>query len=367
MIYPVYRPRLGTLEKTYVNQCLDDGWISSRGAFVQRFEAGFAAFTGAPHATTVSNGTVALHLAIEALGLPKGSEIIVPTFTYVASVNMIVLAGMVPVFADSLADTWQVDPDDIEARITPRTRAVMAVHLYGHPCDMDRLTALCDRHGLMLIEDCAEAFGSTWKGRHVGTFGQVGSFSFFGNKTITTGEGGMLTFADATLHTRAASLKSQAVSPDRRYWHTEVGYNYRMTNIAAAIGCAQLEGAADVIAQKRQIAAWYRDGLAGTGTTMLGEVGPVTNSYWMVSVLLPEGLDRDRITAAIEAQGIETRPLFYPVHTMPMFAGTAGDAAFPVAAALARRGFNLPSYPDLTAADVATITGVVGDVLRRAA
>lgn len=362
--YPVYRPRLGALEKVYVNQCLDEGWISSRGAFVGRFEEEFAKFTKAAHATTVSNGTVALHLALAALDLPQGSEVIVPSFTYVASVNMIVLAGLVPVFADSLAETWQVDPEDVARRVTPKTSAIMAVHLYGHPCDMDAIQAICSTNDLKLIEDCAEAAGSLWNGQHVGTFGDVGTFSFFGNKTLTTGEGGMLVFRDAALHARAAHLKSQAVSPDRMYWHDEVGYNYRMTNIAAAIGCAQMEGAADVITKKRQIAQWYYAGLDSNIFQFHNEVGPVFHSYWMVSVLLPKNVNRDAFMAEVKAQGVDTRLAFYPVHTMPMYEndGAYGPDDFPVATDLAARGLNLPSYPDLEETDVAAIVEILNTV-----
>ena len=358
--YPVYQPRLGSREKDYVNQCLDSGWISSRGECVSRFEEGFAAFTGAAHAATVSNGTVAIHLALAALDLPRGSEVIVPSFTYIATVNMIELAGLKPVFADSLPDTWRVDPADIERRITERTSAVLLVHLYGHPCDMDAICALCDRHGLKLVEDCAEAFGAHWKGQHVGTFGDVGTFSFFGNKTITTGEGGMVTFRDTALFERAVHLRGQAMSTEKQYWHDMLGFNYRMTNICAAIGCAQLEDAEGIIAKKRQLADWYRAALRGNLFGFHDAIGDVTHSYWMVSVLLPEGMDRAALIERLRARGVDTRPAFYPVHTMPMYA--ARGLHLPVAEDLGARGLNLPSYPDLEKSDVETIAGILLEV-----
>lgn len=248
---PVYQPFLGGREKEYVNQCLDSTWISSRGEFISRFENEFARYIGAEHATTVSNGTVALHLAMAALGLGPGDEVIVPTLTYVASVNTIMQTGASVVYAESLADTWNVSVPDIRSRITSKTKAVMVVHLYGLACDMDEVVALCKEHNLLLIEDCAEAFGSLYKDQHVGTFGDVATFSFFGNKTITTGEGGMVVSKNKDIHERACHLKSQGVSKTREYWHDELAFNYRMTNICAAIGLAQLERADEIITLKR--------------------------------------------------------------------------------------------------------------------
>ena len=244
---PLYRPFLGGKEKEYVNECIDSSWISSRGAFVGRFENAFAKFIGAPHVTSSCNGTAALHLALETLGFASGDEIIVPTLTYVASVNTIIQAGATPVFAESLATTWQIDLKDVRRKVTPRTKALMVVHLYGHSCDMDEVVDICREFNLYLIEDCAEAFGTYYKGRHVGTFGDFAAFSFFGNKTITTGEGGMVVAKSSELLARAYHLKTQAVSPMQEYWHDAVGYNYRMTNICAAIGLAQLENATAVL------------------------------------------------------------------------------------------------------------------------
>jgi len=359
--YPVYQPRIGDKEKEYVNRALDSGWISSRGEFVSRFEDEFAAFTGAAHAATVSNGTVALHLALEALNLPKGSEVIVPSFTYIASVNMIELAGLKPVFADSLEGTWQVDPADVAKKITSNTSAVMIVHLYGHPCDMDAIQAICRDNDIKLVEDCAEAFGALWKGRHVGTFGDASTFSFFGNKTLTCGEGGMLTFEDEAIYKRAVHLKGQAMSLEKQYWHDELGYNYRMTNIAAAIGCAQLEGAVDVIAEKRQLAAWYREALDLDQVGFHEEIGDVKHSYWMVSILLPASIDREALIETMRARGVDTRPAFYPAHVMPMYQDRKDH--LPVAEMLGAQGLNLPSYPDLKKDDVAKIVSVLHDAI----
>jgi hypothetical protein len=220
---PVYQPDLSGNEKKYVLECLDSTWISSKGRFIGDFEGGFASYVDAPHAVSVCNGTVALHLALVALGIGPGDEVIVPSLTYIASVNAIHYVGATPVFAESLADTWQVDPEDVERRIGPRTRAVMAVHLYGGSCEMDRLVALCEQYGLKLVEDCAEAIGTRIGDRHVGTFGDVATFSFFGNKTITTGEGGMVTCKDPVLDASLRHLRGQGLAANREYWHDRTG------------------------------------------------------------------------------------------------------------------------------------------------
>lgn len=343
---PIYQPYLCGREKEYVNACLDSSWISSRGAFVQEFEKRFALYTGARHATTVCNGTVALHLALEALGIGPGDEVIVPTFTYIASVNTILQTGATPVFADSLRETWQIDPHDVERKLTNRTKAVMAVHLYGLPCDMDSLPAVCTAHGIRLIEDCAEAFGTYYKGVHVGNFGDVAAFSFFGNKTITTGEGGMVIVRDEAVFERARHLKNQGVSASREYWHEGLAYNYRMTNMCAAIGLAQLEQAAEILERKRRIAHWYREELQGLPLALHDEVEHTTHSYWMCSVAVDSASDRDPLRAHLKASGVETRPAFHPAHTMPHCAPQT-PARFPVAESLSARGLNLPSYPGL--------------------
>jgi len=353
---PVYQPYLTGREKEYVGQCLDSTWISSKGEFITRFENGFAAYIGAEHATTVCNGTVALHLALAALGLGPGDEVIVPTLTYIASVNTIAQTGATPVFVDSLADTWQIDPDDVRRKITPRTKAVMAVHLYGLPCDMAALVDLCREHRLLLVEDCAEAFGTYFGGQHVGTFGDVATFSFFGNKTITCGEGGMVVARDKEIIDRAFHLKNQGVSQTREYWHDVAAYNYRMTNICAAIGLAQLERADEILAKKRAVAGWYREGLAGLPLRTHDEIAETRHSYWMCSVVVDAAEHRQPLREHLKRAGIETRPLFHPAHTMPPY---ASDTRYPVAESLGTRGINLPSYPGLSQDDVARVCGAI--------
>jgi perosamine synthetase len=354
---PIYQPDLDGNEKKYVIECLDSSWISSRGRFVSEFERRFAQRIGISHAISVCNGTVALHLALVALGVGAGDEVIVPTLTYIASVNAITYTGATPVFCDSLASTWQMDPEDIRRRITPRTRAIMAVHLYGHPCDMAAICSIAREHNLFVVEDCAEAFGSSIRGRHVGTFGDISTFSFFGNKTITTGEGGMVVSNDKTLSERAAHFKGQGLAAHREYWHDVVGFNYRMTNVAAAIGVAQLERADSFIARKRELAGEYRNAFEGLPVRLHEEAPGVTHTWWMVSGLVESPDDRDPLRAHLAAEGIETRPLFYPAHTMPMYA--KGFRKHPVAEDLAWRGLNFPSWPGLTAAQVGEIAAAV--------
>jgi perosamine synthetase len=353
---PVYQPYLAGREKEYVNQCLDSTWISSKGEFINRFETHFASYIGAEYATSVCNGTVALHLAIEALGLKAGDEVIVPTMTYIASVNTIIQTGATPIFVDSLENSWNIDPADVRRKITSKTKAVMAVHLYGLPCDMDALTDICREHNLYLIEDAAEAFGTYYKGQHVGTFGDIATFSFFGNKTITTGEGGMVVTKSKALLDKAFHLKNQGVSPTREYWHDVVAYNYRMTNICAAIGLAQLEQADVIIAKKRQVAEWYREGLKGLPLSTHDELPETKHSYWMCSVAVNDAAHRQPLRDYLKTAGIETRPLFYPSHILPH---CKTDEVFPVAESLGSRGINLPSYPGLSYEDVSAVCNAI--------
>ena len=257
---------------------------------------------------------------------------------------------------ESLATTWQIDAKDVRRKITPRTKALMVVHLYGSPCDMDELVDICREFNLYLIEDCAEGFGTYYKGRHVGTFGDFAAFSFFGNKTITTGEGGMVVAKSSELLARAYHLKTQAVSPVQEYWHDAVGYNYRMTNICAAIGLAQLENATAVLEKKRQIAAWYRQDLQGLPLQILEETPDTVNSFWLCSILVANADVRQSLRHWLKAANVETRPLFHPCHTLPH---CRTDESFPIAESLSARGINLPSFPELSRENVDTVCGSV--------
>lgn len=354
---PVYQCDLSGNEKKYVDDCIDSTWISCKGKYVERFEKGVAGYLGAGYATACSNGTVALHLALETLGFRAGDEVIVPTFTYIASINTIVQAGATPVFADSLSDSWQVDPADIERRITPHTRAIMVVHLYGQVCDMQKIMAIADKYHLLVIEDCAEAFGSKQGSQYAGTFGDIAAFSFFGNKTITTGEGGMVVTNSEILYRKAVHLKTQGVASYRQYWHDAMAYNYRMTNLSAAIGCAQLERADTFLARKREIAHLYQKALQDLPVVLHREQVGTTHSYWMCSLLTRSQEERDVLRAYLSEHQIETRPLFYPVHLMPMY--NHRYEHFPVAEDIALRGINIPSWPGLTDEQVQYICDMI--------
>jgi perosamine synthetase len=359
-VIPVYRPDLSGNERRYVLECVDTTWISSIGAFIPRFEQALAEVSGAPHAIAVCNGTVALHLALHCLDLGPGDEVIVPTFTYIASVNTIAQTGAKPVFADVRAADWLLDPADVAARITPRTRAIMPVHLYGALCDMPALCRLAESRGLRIVEDCAESLGGTLDGRHSGLFGDVGTFSFFGNKTVTTGEGGAVITRDDALAARMRQVKGQGQSLTRRYWHEVLGFNYRMTNIAAAIGVAQFERLPQILACKQAIGQRYRALLANLPVTFQRPLPGVRSSEWLVSILLPEGTDRERLMADMQARGVETRPIFYCAHTMPMY---ETHERLPVAEAISARGISLPSFPTLTDAEMARVADVLASAL----
>jgi perosamine synthetase len=348
---PVYQPLLNGREREYVLDCVESGWVSSRGAYVGKFEAKLAQVLGVEHAISVCNGTAALHLALHCLGVGPGDEVIVPAFTYIASVATISQTGATPVFCESRADDWLIDVSKIEALITPRTRAIVPVHLFGGVCDMKAIMLIAKRHGLRVVEDCAECLGSTRDGLHPGTFGDIGTFSFFGNKTITTGEGGAVCTGDAALAARLAKVKNHGMSTTLRYWHDENGFNYRMTNIAAAIGLAQFERLDEILAMKRDIAARYRELMAAMPVTFqaLGET--TLSSEWLVSLLLPAAANRDAVMEAMQVLKVETRPVFYCAHHMPAYAEMARGLSLPVAEEISARGMSLPSFPGLTMRD----------------
>jgi perosamine synthetase len=364
---PVAAPVFAGNEKLYVNQCLDTTWISSRGEFIDRFEKGFAQFCGVQHAIATNNGTTALHVALLALGIGPGDEVIVPTLTFVASANAVMYCGATPVFVDIEAATWNLDLNRLEAAITPRTKAIMVVHLFGHPVDMDPVMEIAARHRLSVIEDAAEAHGAAYKGRVVGGIGHLATFSFYGNKIITTGEGGMVTTNDPTLARKVMMLKGQGQDFEKRYWFPIIGYNYRMTNIQAALGLAQLEQIEWHLGRRRENGRWYRDAFSAHPQFALQVEQPWAKSaYWINSVVLPDALpiSRDEVMSRLNTLGIETRPFFYPMHILPMYAGLIGEQRFPVADSIAARGMNLPSSGNLTRDDVDYVVQAIVDVCK---
>lgn len=348
---PVYVPSLEGNEKKYVIDALETGWISSLGQYVDRFEESIRHVTGAKHAIAVSNGSVALHLALHCLDIGPGDEVIVPTFTYIASVNAITLAGATPIFVDVRESDWLLDPRLVEQAITPRTKAIMAVDLYSAVSSAE-LGDIARAHDIHLVQDCAEVFGTTINGVHAGMHANVATFSFFGNKTVTTGEGGAVICNDDALAKRLRKVKGQGQSFDRRYWHDEVGFNYRMTNICAAIGLGQIERLDSILERKREIARLYRQELRNLDVSFQEVPESVISSEWLVSLLLPREVDRDNVMARMSEDGVDTRPVFYCAHHMPMY---LTGASHPVAESISERGISLPSFPGLTDAQVVRV------------
>jgi perosamine synthetase len=363
---PVAAPVLDGREREYVMECLETGWISSMGRFIAAFEDRFAAYCGVKHAVAVNNGTTALHLALVALDLQPGDEVLVPSLTYIASANAVKYCNATPVFVDNEPRTFNLDPVDLERRITPRTRGIMPVHLYGHPADMDPILELAERHGLFVLEDAAEAVGARYKGRMVGGIGDCATFSFFGNKIITTGEGGMVTTNDDDLAQRLRLYRNQGADPQRRYWFPVIGFNYRMTNIAAAIGLAQMERIDHHLAARRALAAAYRARLAHLEDKIRLPTCEnwAEHVWWMYTIVLRDGVgeSRDQVIEALGREGIETRPVFHPLHTLPPYLGEPGTG-FANAEACAARGLNLPTHGGLSDGDLDRIVAALGRAL----
>jgi perosamine synthetase len=363
----VAAPTLNGNEKRYVLECLETTWISSIGRFITEFERAFARFCRVEHAVAVSNGTTALHVGLVALGLKPGDEVIVPTLTYIATANAVTYCGAKPVLVDCDPRTLNMDPAAIGKKITARTKGIIPVHLYGHPADMDPIISVAREHGLFVLEDAAEAHGAEYKGRRVGGLGNCAAFSFFGNKIITTGEGGMVTTNDTDLAAKLRLYRGQGLAPGRRYWHPVVGYNYRMTNVAAALGLAQLEQIDELIAARTRLANWYRSKLEPlTNKLVLQGAEPWTRPVlWMQTVMLQSGgeAERDGVMRELDEAGIETRPVFYPMHLLPPY--REDSSLYPNATRCALRGMNLPTHGRLTEPDVERICRVLEKILNR--
>ena len=362
----VAEPKFYGNEKVYVNDCLDSGWISSKGAYIERFEAAFAEFCGVKHAIATNNGTTALHLALVALGLEEGDEVIIPTVTYIATANAVRYCNAVPVLVDSDPRTMNISPEAIRAKITPKTKGIIPVHLYGHPADMEAVMEIAREHNLFVLEDAAEAHGAECNGKRVGAWGDCATFSFFGNKIITTGEGGMITTNDTELAAKLRLYRSQGMDPQRRYWFPVIGYNYRMTNIQAAIGLAQLENIHHAIGDRVQIASLYNEAFSGTGADLVLPVQQpwARHVYWMYTVYLNFGgeAERDAVMAIMAEDGIETRPVFYPMHVLPPY---LEDTSYPVGDMWAGRGINLPTHSFITPEDIQRVSASIKQAISR--
>jgi perosamine synthetase len=354
---PVNTPLLSGNELKYLTECIETGWISSEGPFITKFEEQFSAYIGMDHGIAVSNGSAALDIAVKALCLGPGDEVILPAFTIISPAQSIVTAGATPVLVDSDPLTWNMDVSKIEAKITPKTKAILVVHIYGLPVDMDPILELCKKYHLQLIEDAAEAHGQTYKGKMCGSFGDISIFSFYPNKHITTGEGGMLLCNDLALAERCRKLRNLAFEPkERRFVHHELGWNYRMTNLQAALGLAQLEKITSHLKRKREIGSMYQQGLAGLLKFQLPleKTAYADNIYWVFSLVAEtEALAKKTVDKLTEA-GIGTRPFFWCIHEQPVFLkmGLFKDESYPVAEKIARNGFYLPSGLGLTDEEV---------------
>ncbi len=373
---PVNEPVLGERELEYISECVRTGWVSSAGRFIEAFEREWAAYCGRRYGVAVSNGTVALQAAVAALGLKPGDEVIMPAFTIISCALGVIYNGGVPVLVDSDPRSWGMDVRRLEERITPRTKAIMPVHIYGHPVEMDTLLEVADEHGLAVIEDAAEAHGaeyltgrapaSEWK--RCGSFGDLSCFSFYANKLITTGEGGMVLTDDPRLADRLRSLRNLCFQPDRRFFHEETGFNFRMTNMQAAIGLAQIERIDQIVARKRWIGREYTRRLKDIQCLQLPVEEPwAHNVYWMYGIVISEetGMDAARLARELLDQGVETRPFFLGIHEQPalrnmdLFSGEA----YPVAERLARQGLYLPSGLGLTEEQIDQVCNALHDVV----
>ena len=362
-IIPVCEPTLAGNEGKYVQQAIETNWISSAGQFIREFEAGFAAYCGVKYGIACANGTVAMHLAMATLGLEPGDEVIIPTFTMIATANAVTYCGATPVLVDMEPQYWQMDVEQVARKITPRTRAIVPVHIYGHPTDMDPLRALAQEHGLLVIEDAAEAHGATYKGRRAGSLGDAAGFSFYGNKIITTGEGGMVTTDNRELAQLAWNLRDHAFSHERHFWHKFVGFNYRMTNLQAAVGLALLEQLDTFVAARRRHAHEYNRLLQGVpGIRTPQEAPEAKNVYWMYGILVDAqeyGMDRDALRRVLADNGIETRNFFIPMHCQPVYWQQYKGQRYPVAEDLCKRGFYLPSASSLRQDELEYVVSVI--------
>ena len=362
-IIPVCEPTLRGNELKYVHQAVETNWISSAGSFIRDFESQFAAYCGTQYGIACANGTVAMHLALATLGLEPGDEVILPAFTMIATINAVTYCGATPVLVDSEPNYWQMDVNHVADKITPRTKAIIPVHIYGHPVDMDALNEVACRHEILVIEDAAESHGAEYKGRRTGGLGAAAGFSFYGNKIITTGEGGMITTNNKEIAQLAWNLRDHAFSHERHFWHKFVGYNYRMTNLQGVLGLAQVEQLDDLVASRRRNAAHYTRLLSGVpGITTPPEAPWAKNVYWMYGILVDEqayGMNRDQLRRVLAENGVETRTFFIPMHCQPVYWQTFKGQRFPVAERLCRDGFYLPSASSLSASEIEYVAGVI--------
>ena len=353
--YPVSEPSFTGKERAYLLDTFESGWISSKGEYIEKFEREFSKYVGTKYGVSTSNGTTALHLAIRAFGVGRGDEVIVPDLTFASPANAVIYEGATPVLVDVEREYWGIDPNAVERAITDRTKAIIAVHLYGHPTKMDQLLRICKERGIRLIEDCAEAHGARFQNKVVGSMGDISCFSFYGNKIITTGEGGMALTNDYDLAESMQILRDHGMSREKRYWHDLVGYNYRLTNLQAAIGLAQLENIDKKIFKRRWVASEYAKYMPGN-IRIQPQMAWAYNVYWIPSFIIAGAANHeviDFIMKGLLKKGIETRPIFYPLHEMPPY---FSSGAFPSSEYISNHGISLPSLEWMTENDIAFIS-----------
>lgn len=361
----VTEPVFDEKELEYITECILSGWVSSGGEFTTRFEKMMADYCNAKHGIACSNGSTALHLVLLANGIGPGDEVIVPSLSFIATANAVTYTGANSVFVDSENETWNIDPSQIEPVITPKTKAIIPVHLYGQPTDMDPILEIAKKHNLYVFEDAAEAHGAKYKGEIVGALGDAGVFSFFGNKIITTGEGGMIVTNDDKLAEQSRLLRDHGMSKERRYWHTKLGYNYRMTNLQASLGVAQMEKIEAILQKKKEIAECYSELLKGIpGIVLPPNFGWSDNVYWLYTILINKdefGTGVEKVAQILEEEGIDTRPVFPPIHTQPIY--NTGQN-LPVSESISETGISLPSAPNLKKDKIKIISQIIRDCVK---
>jgi perosamine synthetase len=368
---PVAMPDLSGNEEKYVTDAIRSTWISSTGPYIQRFENQFAELCKTNAAIGVSNGTVALHLALLAMDVRPGDEVLIPSLTYIATANAVRYVGAEPVFVDVDPETWCIAPKLLENNITRRTKGIIAVHLYGHPADMDAINHIAAVHGLWVIEDAAEAHLAEYKGKPVGGLSAVATFSFYGNKIFTAGEGGAITLNDSQLEVRIRTLRGQGMDPQRRYYFPITGYNFRITNVACALLCAQLERRDYIVAKRQWIYEQYRDRLFGIPGINYQPVAVWAKpAHWLFCVTVNDveyGCSRDELIVFLEKDGIESRPFFIPLHTLPPFReeSRVRGEQLPVTDDLGRTGINLPTYPGLSEQEIERVCNAIRDLRKK--
>ena len=366
-IIPISEPNIGEEEVNNVMEAVKSGWISSKGPFIHEFEEKFAKFIGTNYGVSTSNGTTALHLALTALGIGKGDNVIVPDFTFISPINAVLYNGGTPRLIDADRSSWNIDPSKIEEKIDNKTKAIIVVHVYGHPANMDPIMKIADEHDIFVIEDCAEAHGALYKERKVGTFGDISCFSFYANKIITTGEGGICLTNQQQVAEKMEMLRDHGMKPENRYWHEEVGYNYRMTNLQAAIGVAQINKIDKLVEKRRELASCYNKYLKDISKITVPPEEPWAKSvFWLYSILINDvenNVNRDYVSKRLLQEGFDNRRFFYPVHIMPPYREYAETGDFPVSDMLSRMGMNLPSSMNVDEEIIRAISEMLRDIL----